>query len=124
MNLDDIQEKVFIEYVKNGYLGSWTALKFYDFFIRGVKTQKTFDAKDINILQIKLDIAEVGLFNTEVSEALEVLRTGIGNLDEELADIAIRVLNFASRKNIDMTEAILKKHEYNMLRLKLHNKKA
>lgn len=95
VSLDDIQTIVYREYIEHEYFQMWS------------------NADKIG------DIAEVGLINTEISEALEEIRnknTNIEHLSEELADIIIRVLNFASRKNINLQKAILKKNFKNMKR--------
>jgi NTP pyrophosphatase (non-canonical NTP hydrolase) len=70
----------------------------------------------------------------EVSELWEAYRAGKLNvlcdkpiqltcMEEELADIVIRVLDVARQKNIDMDRAVHLKHEYNQLRPYLHGGK-
>ena len=116
ISLNDIQNMLYKEYITNGYLDSWTV--------------NTDNVKgDFNILQQKLDLAEVGLFISEIAEAQEILRnydeTNICNFESlsfECVDIIIRVLNFASRKGIDIEKAIFQKHTINMTRGKLHGK--
>jgi NTP pyrophosphatase (non-canonical NTP hydrolase) len=108
MDLKELQKLVFKEYVSNGYYEEWTD-KFVD---------------DNN--QRKLDIAELGLITTEVSEAIEEIRNkdiDMKHLAIELADIIIRTLNFASRKGQDMEQSIQYKHEKNLKRKKLHGRK-
>lgn len=107
-NLREIQKIVFEEYKKNGYLLNW-----------GCHTPN---------IQPKIDLAELGLIVTEVSEAMEAIRT-IPNLQQqktnlgfECADIIIRTLNFMSRNAIDATFFINAKNEINMNRGKLHGK--
>jgi len=103
MKLWKIQRMVFEEYKKNGYLEEWTN-------------------PDI-LTQAKIDIAELGLVVTEISEAMEECRN-IDNqkLGYELADIIIRVLNFASRKSIDIQSHVIAKHQMNLKRGKLHGR--
>ena len=103
MNLWKIQRMVFEEYKKNGYLEEWSN-------------------PDI-LTQAKIDIAELGLVVTEISEAMEECRN-IDNekLSYELADIIIRVLNFASRKKIDIESYVKAKHQRNLQRGKLHGR--
>jgi len=107
MEFSQVVELVFNEYIKNGYLVKWQS------------AQDILGTKDGAIV----DIAELGLVATELSEAMEDVRKGNAkHLGEELADIIIRVLNFASRKEIDLEEEILKKHTVNMEREYLHGK--
>jgi len=101
LNLDNLQKLVFEECCKNGYTEMWN------------KAGKIGD------------IAEMGLVNTEVSEALEELRkkeVDENQLAEECANIIIRVLNFMSRKGLDADIAIFSKHQKNMTRGYLHGK--
>lgn len=105
-NLSKIQEKVFLEYIENGYLAEWTA-------------------KDNEELQKKLDIAELGLITTEISEAIEEVRnheTNLNKLSEECADILIRTLNFMSRKGIPAQFWVVAKNSKNHRRGKLHGR--
>ena len=101
LTLDEIQIAVYKEYLENDYFKMWN------------------DAGKIG------DIAEVGLINTEVSEALEEIRNKNSDkkhLTEELADIIIRVLNFASRKDIYLQDAILEKNIKNTKRTIKHGR--
>lgn len=110
MDLIEIQELVYQEYRKNGYLEEWTLHPYQGNYSK---------------LQRKLDLAEVGLFNTEIAEVQEELRKKdyiFYDLGIECADIIIRVLNFMSRKNLDAESFIKIKHEKNLLREKLHGK--
>ena len=66
----------------------------------------------------------IALIHSEASEALEAIRKGdIDNLLEELADIVIRVMDFAGNYSLPLSEAILKKHEVNKARPYKHGKK-
>ena len=108
MNLKDIQNLVYIEYVKNGYSERWT--------------QEYFKSHPIEF-ELLIDLAEVGLINTEVSELLEDIRdNNIEKYGEESADIIIRVMNWCKRKGIDLETHIIKKHEKNLTRGELHGK--
>lgn len=104
MGLKELQKQLFIEYTKNGYLKMWN------------------DAKPEGIG----DLAELGLIGTEISEAIEVIRSKIAKdpleLAMECADIIIRTMNFMSRKGIDVSDAIWKAHQKNLKRGHLHGK--
>lgn len=108
MNIQELQKLVFEEYVKNGYSERWTKEYFIDH-------PTEFD--------LVIDLAEVGLINTEVSELLEDIRS---NEPEkwgvECADIIIRTLNFCNRKGIDLEPYLLEKHKKNLERDKLHGR--
>jgi len=112
ISFNEMQRMVYDEYIKNGYLDMW--------YIHGMPTAEIREK-----MQAIADIGEVGLFTSEVGEALEAIRHGDSkeHLAEELADIVIRVMNFATRKDIDLENAILLKHEKNMKRPILHGKK-
>lgn len=114
MNLNDIQQLVFEEYKKNGYLAMWEG---------AIGVLKAFGDPNTGGL---IDLAELGLIGTEITEAMEDVRSNEPDLQDklgiELADIIIRVLNFASRKGIDITSYIIKKHKKNLERGKLHGR--
>ena len=102
MSIRELQELVFEEYQKNGFLDQF------------------FWAEPHEIA----DIAELGLVVTEVAEAMEAIRKGDAeNVAEECADIIIRVLNFMSRAGLDAEEEIVKKNTRNRKRERLHGKK-
>lgn len=115
MELKEIQKLLREEYIQNGYMDMWCV----DLYQTDLPTQT----------QRIYDIAEVGLWNTEVSETLEDTRKIEDNQKlrnkwgEEGADVIIRVLNFFSRKEIEAEEAILNKHRKNLGRGKLHGNK-
>lgn len=73
----------------------------------------------------------LALIHSEVSEALQALRNGnpssehierVQALDEELADIIIRVLDYAFVKGIDIGNAVCEKMKYNLSREYKHGK--
>ena len=64
------------------------------------------------------------LIHSEVSEALEAYRIrDVENFKEELADIAIRLLDACEAWEIDLEKEILKKHETNIKRSYRHGGK-
>lgn len=68
-------------------------------------------------------IVKLALISTEVSEAIEDVRTANRtHLGEELADIAIRLADFAGALDIDLDDEINKKMEKNLGRPYMHGK--
>lgn len=74
----------------------------------------------------------IALMHSELSEALEYLRKGNGASDhitgfsggeEELADVVIRIMDFAERKGMAVSAAILEKMKFNATRPYKHGKK-
>ncbi len=112
-----LQLKVREEYQKNGYLDIWN--------FEGYNLQD-LDATATKSIQARFDIAELGLIVSEVSEAMEEVRNkepSTALLAFELADIIIRTMNFASRKGIDLESFIIEKHQKNMKREYLHDRR-
>lgn len=73
----------------------------------------------------------IALMHSELSEALEAIRIGnppcekipeISSLEEEMADILIRVLDYCAFANIRIGFATAKKMEYNETRPHKHGK--
>lgn len=74
---------------------------------------------------------KIALIHSEVSEVLEAVRKpkAFGHLspefsleEEELADIIIRVLDYAQGFELDVTAAMVRKHEFNRNRPYKHGK--
>ena len=118
LTFNEIQELLYKEYKKNGYEKMWNRASLNH---------------HLNIFEPIFDIAELGLINTEVSEAIETIRIfdnkemGIDSLHfslgVECADIIIRTLNFMKRKGLDTEYFILVAHNKNLKRGKLHGKR-
>jgi NTP pyrophosphatase (non-canonical NTP hydrolase) len=81
----------------------------------------------------KFNIGEkLALIHSEVSEVLEAFRynnppsekiADTSSAEEELADVVIRVMDFASHLNFDVARAIVLKHRYNQKREYKHGGK-
>jgi len=76
---------------------------------------------------------QLALMHSELSEALEFLRHGNGpsdhiarfsGLEEELADVVIRIMSYAGRCNLRVSEAIVEKMKFNEGRPFKHGGKA
>lgn len=74
----------------------------------------------------------IALMHSELSEALEALRhnnpqsnkiTEFSSLEEEMADLMIRIGDYCEAKKLRIEEAIKAKMEYNKSRPYKHNKK-
>ena len=102
MDLRDIQRMLFKHYKQKGFYDKWKSI-YPDW---------------------AADLAELALITSEVSEAMEEVRdNNFEGLANELAGIVIRVLNFASRKGIDLETNILSEHKRNLSRPSLHGRK-
>lgn len=75
----------------------------------------------------------IALMHSELSEALEAIRKDpdkpsehipcFTGLEEELADVVIRIMDFAQHKNLQVAQAILAKAAYNRTRPHKHGGK-
>lgn len=75
---------------------------------------------------------KIALMHAELSEALEALRLGnpqsekipeFTNLEEELADVVLRIMNFSGQLKLRVAEAIVAKDKYNSKREYKHGGK-
>lgn len=109
MDLWKLQQEVHKEYIKNGYQERWSV---------------EYLTNHPDELELVIDLAEVGLFVTEVAELMEDIRNGnTEHYQEESADIVIRVMNWLNRKKMDLESAITAKHQKNLKREKLHGRR-
>jgi len=74
----------------------------------------------------------IALMHSELSEALEALRSGnppsekadgFTSLEEELADLIIRVADYAGARHLDLAGAVEAKMEYNRSRPYKHGRR-
>jgi NTP pyrophosphatase (non-canonical NTP hydrolase) len=77
------------------------------------------------------DAEAIALMHSELSEALEALRHGnppsehipaFSAVEEEMADVVIRVMDFCAGRGLRLGEAIIAKHEFNFTRPHKHGK--
>jgi NTP pyrophosphatase (non-canonical NTP hydrolase) len=77
---------------------------------------------------------QIALMHSELSEALEWMRHADGKtpsdhipefsgLEEELADVVIRIMSYAGRTDLKISEAVLAKMEFNAGRPHMHGGK-
>jgi len=75
---------------------------------------------------------KIALMHSELSEALEAVRQGnpqsekipeFSLLEEELADVVLRIMNFGGQLNLRIAEAIIAKDDYNSNRPYKHGGK-
>lgn len=81
------------------------------------------DSKLAKRLEIDMLLARLGLIASEVGEAVRAVQhDDMNNLQEELADICIRIFDLCGWQNFDLGTAIQKKMEQNKNRPYKHGK--
>jgi len=81
------------------------------------------DGKHLRIPNPSLAAEKLCLLHSEISEALDALRKGDKkHHDEELADIQIRLVDYAHWSRCDLDDEVEKKMEKNSTRPHLHGK--
>lgn len=112
-----------------------TMLDLYSVYIHRANEKKGF-YEDWNGSDIQHHLARLALITSEVGEAIEALRAGnlgvlpcekepsITAIEEELADIIIRVLDYAGLRNLDIGRAVITKLAVNAERPHKHGKEA
>jgi NTP pyrophosphatase (non-canonical NTP hydrolase) len=107
---------------ERGFLVGW---KFLGLVIYANARAKGFWDRERN------DGEALALIHSEVSEALEALRDGnppsekalgFSSVEEELADVVIRIMDLAAGKGWDVAGALLAKIQYNAGRPPMHGK--
>ncbi len=90
---------------------------------RTAKGHGHWDGRDIT--NVDCILAKLDLIHSEVSEGTEAARKfGHDNLEEELADICIRVFDLAGALEFNLEQAIINKMAINETRPHKHGKKA
>ena len=103
-----------------------TAFKYLSEKVNGIAIEKGWWKGERN------DGELVALMHSELSECLEALRHGnppsdhipeFSGVEEELADVIIRIMDFALAKNYRVAEAVIAKIAFNSTREVMHGGK-
>ena len=93
-------------------------------FVKGAALTTSGSQIAVTLINPSIDGERLALIHSEVSECLDDLRSGNDEgAEEELADVIIRVLDFAESKGWSMDKAVANKMAKNKHRERLHGKK-
>lgn len=116
-------------YAQSGNKGFWEDT---DKLAGLIATGSVLPAKKryLKVLQLLEDTQKFALMHAEISEALEAARKnlesshipGFTGIEEELADVIIRVFDYAGRRQLDLGRAIVAKMNFNAGRPFKHGK--
>ena len=112
MDYTKLQKLVYEPMLKHGFYEKWRLAK--------VILKRSVDPD----LERMIDLAELALMHTEISEACEEVR----NMDDEtlakeLAGLQIRLFNFANFREINLEKYVIAENERNKTRPVLHGRR-
>lgn len=83
-----------------------------DLFTNDILSKEEYD-----LLYARCEGSRIALIHSEASESLEAIRKGeAANEAEELADVIIRILDYAGWKGIDLQREVVEKMKHNETR--------
>ena len=112
MEYSTLQKTVFEPMLKHGFYEKWA------------KAKEILKKSPFPDLERMIDLAELALMHTEISEACEEVRDmDDEKLAKELAGLQIRLFNFANFRGIDLEKYVISENERNKTRPVLHGRK-
>lgn len=120
MNLSEIQKIAFNQVNNKGFYLRWNRARLIlEYHHSNNDIPESFDKKQSYLI----DLAEMGLMHTEISEAMEEIRNG--NREKaviELAGCVVRVLCYCENQKFDLEKYILSELERNKKRELYHGR--